>query len=104
MSRAKAAVSAALVAATLAGTWWFLRRYAGGGRLGRRVVGYGDAVAIGSRRHRVRWRSQWHQLRELRTDPELDLLRQRDDFKKLLADVEEKVKSREKMEAAGKVK
>ena len=30
MSRAKAAVSAALVAATLAGTWWFLRRYAGG--------------------------------------------------------------------------
>jgi uncharacterized protein (TIRG00374 family) len=44
VSRAKAAVSAALVAATLAGTWWFLGRYAGG------LSGIGSTAArIGAR-------------------------------------------------------
>ena len=38
-------------------------------------------------------------LADLRTDPVFDSLRQREDFKKLLADVEEKVKSAEKGEA-----
>jgi hypothetical protein len=40
----------------------------------------------------------------LRTDPGLDPLRQRDDFKKILAELEEKTKSHEEATAAGKAK